>query len=382
MEREVIVVGAGPSGAATAIALKQRGHDVLLLDRQSFPRDKACGDGIPAGAIEILYSMGLKDRVKAADFYPVHSLLLSSPNNHVLEAELKKGEHYGADSYVVPRLEFDSLIQEHAVDSGVEFKQALVKAPIIEDGRVVGVQARFNGTVKDIRSKVVVGADGVTSSIARALRPDKHDDGHRAIALRAYITDIEVLPHEVEFYLYKGILPGYAWIFPIGEGQANLGLGMRLDKYKNINKSLEDMVDVFLDMPVIKKRLKNGGQLNDIAKWQLDFGSQSMQRAYDGALLVGDAAGLINPLTGGGIHNGLQSALFASEVIHGALAKDDTSLEQLQIFDKKIDDNLKKNMRKSYLIQRSLIYLPMSVDLLIRWGGANSDVAKIFIDKL
>lgn len=382
MEREVIVVGAGPSGAATAIALKQRGHDVLLLDRQSFPRDKACGDGIPAGAIEILYSMGLKDRVKAADFYPVHSLLLSSPNNHVLEAELKKGEHYGADSYVVPRLEFDSLIQEHAVDSGVEFKQALVKAPIIEDGRVVGVQARFNGTVKDIRSKVVVGADGVTSSIARALRPDKHDDGHRAIALRAYITDIEVLPHEVEFYLYKGILPGYAWIFPIGEGQANLGLGMRLDKYKNVDKSLEDMVDVFLDMPVIKKRLKNGGQLNDIAKWQLDFGSQSMQRAYDGALLVGDAAGLINPLTGGGIHNGLQSALFASEVIHGALAKDDTSLEQLQIFDKKIDDNLKKNMRKSYLIQRSLIYFPMSVDLLIRWGGANSDVAKIFIDKL
>jgi flavin-dependent dehydrogenase len=157
---------------------------------------------------------------------------------------------------------------------------------------------------------------------------------------------------------------------------------MRLDKYKDIDKSLEDMVDIFLEMPEIKKRLKNGGKLNDIAKWQLDFGSQSMQRAYDGALLVGDAAGLINPLTGGGIHNGLQSALIASQIIDAALAKDDTSFEQLQIFDKKIDDNLKKNMRKSHLIQRGLIYLPMSVDLLIRWGGANSGVAKIFVDKL
>jgi geranylgeranyl reductase family protein len=382
MEREVIVVGAGPSGSATAIALKKKGHDVLLLDRQLFPRDKACGDGIPAGAIEILYAMGLEDRIKAANFYPVHSILLSSPNNHVLEAELKKGPEYGADSFVIPRVEFDSLIQQHAVDVGVDFQQAQVKAPIIEDGRVVGVQARSNGKVEEMRAKIVVGADGVTSSIARALRPDKHDDGHRAIALRSYVTDIEELPNEVEFYLYKGILPGYAWIFPIGEGRANLGLGMRLDKYKDLDKNLEDMVDIFLDMPVIKKRLKNGGKLNNVAKWQLDFGSQSMQRAYAGALLVGDAAGLINPLTGGGIHNGLQSALIASGVIHEALAKDDTSLEQLRSFDLSIEENLKKNMRKSYLIQRSLLYLPMSVDLLIRWGGANSDVAKIFIDKL
>jgi geranylgeranyl reductase family protein len=382
MEREVIIVGAGPSGATTAIALKQKGHDVLLLDRQSFPRDKACGDGIPAGAIEILYSLGLKDRIQAANFYPVHRLLLSSPNNHMLEADLKKGSHFGADSYVVPRVEFDSLIQQHAVDSGVEFQQAQVKAPIIEDGRVVGVQARFNGKVEDIRSKVVVGADGVTSSIARALRPDKHLDSHRAIALRSYISDIEELPHEVEFYLYKGILPGYAWIFPLGEGQANLGLGMRLDKYRNANKSLEEMIDIFLEIPLIKKRMKNGGQLNNVAVWQLNFGSQSIQRAYDGAILVGDAAGLINPLTGGGIHNGLQSALMASEVLHDALVKDDTSLERLQTFDRKIDENVKKNMRKSHLIQRSLIHFPMWVDLLVRWGGSNSSVAKIFVDKL
>ena len=381
MEREIIVVGAGPSGSAAAIALTQKGHDVLLLDRQEFPRDKTCGDGIPAGAIEVLYSLGMEEKIREANFYPVNKLLLSSPRGYVLHADLTKGVT-GADSYVVPRKQFDALIQEHAVDSGAEFKKAQVKETLIEDGKVVGVRARLNGADEDIRAKVVIGADGVTSVVARKLRPEKHADGHRAIALRTYITDIEVLPNEVEFYLYKGILPGYAWIFPTGEGTANLGLGMRLDKFRNIDKSLEDMVDIFLEMPEIKKRLKRGGELNDTATWQLNFGSQDMQRAYDGALLIGDAAGLINPLTGGGIHNGLVSALRAAEVINQAFLKDDFSLTQLASFDDAVHDATSKNMRKSYFIQRSLLYFPAWVDLLLRFGGSSSSVAKIFIDKL
>lgn len=381
MEREIVIVGAGPSGSATAIALKKAGHDVLLIDRQEFPRDKACGDGIPAGAIEILCSLGMEERIREADFYPVYRLLLSSPRGYVLEADLKKGKT-GADSYIVPRTEFDALIQQYAVESGAEFLQARAKGPIVEEGRVTGVRARVNGSDKEIRAKVVVGADGVTSVIARALRPDTHENKHRAVALRTYITDIEELPHEVEFYLYKGILPGYAWIFPLGEGRANLGLGMRLDKFRDANESLEEMVEVFLDIPEVKDRIKNGAELNDTAVWQLNFGSKPFQRAYDGALLVGDAAGLINPLTGGGIHNGLQSALQAASIIHDALAKDDTSLRQLQVYDERLEESMRTSMRKSYFIQRSLLHFPTWVDILIRWGGSNSDVAKTFIDKL
>lgn len=381
MEREVVVVGAGPSGSATAITLAKQGHDVLLLDRKEFPRDKTCGDGIPAGAIEVLYSLGMEEKIRQADFYPVDQILLSSPRGHVLEAPLKPGVT-GASSYVVPRTKFDALIQRHAVDCGAEFKQAQVQEPIVEDGRVVGVRAKVNGSVEEIRSKIVVGADGVTSVVARALRPDKHEDGHRAIALRCYTEDLEVRPHQVEFYLYNDILPGYAWIFPYSEGQTNLGLGMRLDKYRDIDKSLEEMVDIFLKMPTIKQRLSRGGELRDIAVWQLNFGSRPMQRAYDGSILVGDAAGLINPLTGGGIHNGLQSAMLAGEIVHDALERDDLSLNILQAYDVQLEDKMRSNMRRSYWIQRTLIRMPLWVDLLIRWGGSNSEVAKIFIDKL
>ena len=381
MEREVVVVGAGPSGSATAIMLARQGHDVLLLDREDFPRDKTCGDGIPAGAIEVLHSLGMEEKLRQADFYPVNRILLSSPHGHVLEADLKPGVT-GASSYVVPRMKFDALIQEHAVDSGAEFLRAQVQEPIVEDGKVAGVRAKVNGSVEEIRSKIVIGADGVTSVVARALRSDKHEDGHRAVALRCYTEGLEVRPHQVEFYLYNAILPGYAWIFPFSEDRTNLGLGMRLDKYRDEEKSLEEMVEVFLEMPLIKQRLDAGIELKDVAVWQLDFGSREMQRAYDGAVLVGDAAGLINPLTGGGIHNGLQSALLAGQVVHEALAQDDVTLQNLRRYDIDLEERMKSSMRRSYFIQRTLIRMPLFVDLLIRWGGSNNEVAKIFVDKL
>ena len=382
MEREVVIVGAGPSGSVAAIALAKKGRDVLLLDRQEFPRDKSCGDGIPASAVEVLYSLGLEERIREANFYPLDRLLLSSPREYVLEAELAPGERFGALSYVVPRLRFDALIQEYAVDSGVEFINARVNGAIVEDNQVKGVVAKVNGSEEEIRAKVVIGADGVTSTIARTVRPDKHKDKHRAVALRCYIQDIEELPHKAEFYFYRAILPGYAWIFPLGEGQANLGLGMRLDKFRESDRTLEEMVNVFLEMPAIKKRLSRGGDLQDISVWQLNFGSQDMKRAYNGALLIGDAAGLINPLTGGGIHTGLQSAIIAADVIDKCLIEDDVSNEKLQEYETILHHSMDKGMRKSYTIQRSLLHFPLWVDMVARFFGSNSTLAQTFVSKL
>ncbi len=381
MEREVIVVGAGPSGSSAAIAMAQRGRDVLLIDRARFPRDKTCGDGIPSSAIEILYSLGMKDKVLASNFYEIQRVLLSSPSGHTLEAPLKLGKD-GSHSYVIPRMQFDALIQEYAVESGVSFLQGQVTGPIVEDGRVIGVKVKSSGTEEDILAKVVVGADGVTSSIARELRPDNPEDKHRAVALRAYIEDLEELPGVVEFYLYNEILPGYAWIFPLGEGKANIGLGMRLDKFRGNDKSLEELLDVFLNLPAIKSRIRQGSKMDGVAKWQLNFGSQNMQRSYDGAILIGDAAGLINPLTGGGIANGLQSAVMAADIVDKAFSAGDFSLQVLSEYDQRLNDRLYSGMRRSYFLQRSLIFFPIWVDWIIRWGGSNSMVAKTFVEKL
>jgi menaquinone-9 beta-reductase len=382
MEREVIVVGAGPTGSTAATILAQSGRDVLLLDRQTFPRDKSCGDGIPASAIEILYRLGLREKILAAGFYPVHRLSLYSPNGHHLSTNLITGPS-GSYSYIIPRFHFDNLIQQHAVDCGAEFQQAQVTEPIVENEQVVGVRARVDGAIRELRSRVVIAADGVTSVIVRALSGKQHQDHHRAVALRAYIEDLEEMPHEVEFFLYRDILPGYAWIFPIGEGRANIGLGMRLDQFRRRKQSLEEMLRAFLEMPTIKKRLKQGGKIRDLLTWQLNFGSQEkLQHTFNGAILAGDAAGFINPLTGGGIHNGLISARLAAEIAHEALAKGDVSRAALRVYEDRCREEMWFSMRRSYFIQRMLLRFPFVVDWIIRWMGKDSEIARTFVSKL
>jgi geranylgeranyl reductase family protein len=387
-ERDVIIVGAGPAGATAATLLAQRGYDVLLLDRDHFPRDKACGDGIPTGCIEIMARLGMDDKIQGAiergEFHRIDQVRIYSPKGKMLRAPLKEGEN-GARSYVAPRTYFDALIQQQAVESGAEFKQALVKGPILHDGQVVGVQAQLNGDVKELRSRVIIGADGVTSVIARSLRPKEaqHVDAHRAVALRAYINDIEENPHEVEFYLYDEILPGYAWIFTAGKQKANIGLGMRLDVFRERDYNLKKMLQKFLEMPQIKKRLKRGGELEGIKIWQLNFGSQKeLQFAYDGAILIGDAAGFINPLTGGGIHNGMISAGLAAQTIDDALQKGNTSRQALGKYEQQCHEAMWQGMRRSYFIQRWVLRFPSLADILFSLTGKDGALARIFLEKL
>lgn len=387
-EVEVIVTGAGPSGAYTAAALAQRGHEVLLIDRQAFPRDKICGDAVSKDVIDMLYDIGMEDKVLSAvgrkEFYPLNSLRVVSPGDHVVTAQMQVGAN-GTRSYVAPRVYFDAIIQQHAIDSGAQFLVADVKEPAMSNGTVTGVVAQVNGTQETIRSRVVVGADGVTSTIMRHLRPEsnQHVDGHRAVALRAYIQGLELLPHEVEFFLYDKILPGYAWVFPAGDDLANIGLGMRLDHFRKLKRNLKKMLQEFLEMPAIKERLRPGWSMRDVAIWQLNFGSQrNLQHVFDGALLVGDAAGFINPLTGGGIYSGLESAVIATDVIDAALKRGATGRADLMVYEKRIHREMWSTMRKAYFYQRLLEYFPSGVDFLIHRAQNHSGLAAMFVNKL
>lgn len=386
-EREVIVVGAGPSGALTATLLAQHGHDVLLLDKHEFPRVKTCGDAVPSQAIDILREAGMEAKVEAAvsrdEFYPLTQMRLVSPKGYQTISLLRKSEN-GSNSYVAPRLYFDALIQLHAIEAGAEFRQVKVEEPLIENGRVVGVKARNHNGLENIRARIIVGADGVASVIARTLRTKvRHVDAHRALALRAYVEGIEINPHEIEFYLYQNILPGYAWIFPRGNGLANIGLGMRLDHYRKKPLRLKAMLEEFLAMPVITKRLKNGWKIRDIASWPLNFGSQKdLSYSFDGALLVGDAAGFINPLTGGGIHRSLISGQLAAQVIQKALHSGDTTLTGLQQYEELCKDSLLGDLRRAYHMQKLLLRFPFLIDIFIKYFQGNNSLVNTLLTKL
>lgn len=383
-ERDVIIVGAGPAGATAAIALARKGRDVLLLDRAQFPRDKICGDAVPAGAIQQLHDYGAGDKVEAAiergEFYPVKKMYLASPRGYDIHAPFADDI---VDSVIAPRVHFDALLQEHAVDSGAEFKRSQVQAPIIEDGRVVGVKARSNGSSEELRARMVLGADGVSSVIARGVSEDRHPPGHSAVAVRAYVHGIEIMPQEVEFYLYKEILPGYAWIFPTREDEANVGLGMRTDKFKATNSNLNDMMDEFLALPSIRERLKPGWTIEGLKRWPLKFGSlKKVKRAFEGALLIGDAGAFINPLTGGGIHNSMITARIAADVTDQALTSGNLDARFLSQYETRVHEELWDSMRRSYFMQRWLMRLPSAIDALLKLSGGNSNFAQTFLAKL
>jgi menaquinone-9 beta-reductase len=382
MQREVIVVGAGPGGATAAILLAQKGYDVLLLDRSTFPRDKVCGDAVPGRALDLLAALEMGEKIRAAGFYPLTMLRLVSPRGYVMDAPMR-GADSAFPSVVVPRPAFDAILQEHAVAAGAEFLQAQVQAPLLEDGRIAGVRARVGNEVRELHSRLVIGADGSTSTIARALRPADQLGRHRGVAIRAYCQELELLPHHAEFYLYEEILPGYAWIFPLGAGQANIGVGMRLDTFREGKHNLQEILERFLQMPAIRERLGSAAQLENIASWQLNLGSEKgVQRAYDGALLVGDAASLINPLTGGGIGNAVNSGWLAALVAHEAFLKGDLSRQTLGVYDRYCASTMWPAMRTAAWMQQAMALFPGGVDWIVKRSQHESAFTRMFMTKL
>ena len=383
MKYDVIVVGSGPAGAAAAANLARRGRGVLLLDREAFPREKACGGGVPPGSVGLLNDLGLADKIRGAGFYPIHGIRIGSPRLCIWETDFRPSRA-SAQFYVVQRARFDHLIHQHAVESGAEFVRTNASGVICENGRAVGVRATTSGADTKYYGRVVFAADGATSVITRALNPEyRQHPRHGAVAIRAYVEGIEILPHRVEFYFYRRFVPGYAWVFPLGEGRANIGVMMRTDRLMKRKLRLQELLSEFLEIPLIKSRLRPGYKIDKTSAWQLGFGSnRPPRRAFDGALSIGDAACVVDPLTGEGIHNALVSARIAAGVADRALDRGDTSYRALSEYDELIEESLGGSLKRSYHVQKWVGAAPWWVDLLFLLANANKRRFGSFLDRM
>jgi geranylgeranyl reductase family protein len=298
---DLVVVGGGPAGSAAALAARQRNPDarVLLLDRADFPRDKACGDGIAAHGRDELAKLGVPDLI--ADYTPSTKLSVVSPGGATVSAYAARPNH------VVPRKVFDARLVDAARAAGVEVRKHRVRALTQDAGGV---------SVDGIRARAVVAADGANSTTRRLLGIPAGKDKHTAIAVRGYADlppDSERADGAQFIAMQKQGWPAYAWSFPIGDGTANIGFGMMLPRLRAAEGSGRDVLHGRLAalLPDLKGR--------DLLAHHLPLSTGRPSTPGRGrVLLAGDAAGLINPLTGEGIYYALVSGRLAGTAAAGA----------------------------------------------------------------
>jgi geranylgeranyl reductase family protein len=318
---DVIVVGAGPGGCSTAIGLARRGYDVLLMEKERFPRGKVCGDGISPPALGVLERLGVLPEVMQKEPWKIDGMRISSPAGQVVTASFSHLKGPFPFALVIPRREFDFLVVDQARKySNIEILENWEVQDFIEqNGSVRGVKAHSDGQKEVFSAKFLVGADGAYSVVARKTvsREKKIQPG--AFGLRAYFLGVKGLTHQIEIHFGRSILPGYGWVFPTGEDSANVGVGIASRHLKERN--IRDLFQTFVEEnPFVKERLRKARMVeNSLQGGAIPIGSFFRRRSRENVLLVGDAAGFTDVLTGEGIYFALRSGECAAEAIQSAL---------------------------------------------------------------
>ncbi|HHT32847.1 MAG TPA: geranylgeranyl reductase family protein [Corynebacterium sp.] len=312
---DVVVVGAGPTGAAAAAHAASRGLDVLLLDAQTFPRDKTCGDGLTPRAIAELERLGLADPVLARTRN--RGLKLHGFGGSIT-APWPKGSFPAAGS-AVPRTVFDAMVADHAVACGATF---LDGCPVtsVERGpgrAVAAVSVRLgDGTDHRVACRWLLVADGVRSPVGKQLGRTWHRDSVFGVAARSYCTttcEEEWIHSHLELRDEDGaVQPGYGWIFPLGEGRVNLGCGALATSARPAKVNVKKLLHHYAGQVRDEWGL---GEPESVTSALLPMGGAVSHVAGPNWALLGDAAALVNPLNGEGIDYGMESARLAVDLI-------------------------------------------------------------------
>jgi geranylgeranyl reductase family protein len=328
-DADVIVVGAGPGGSATAHALAQSGLDVLLLEKTSFPREKVCGDGLTPRAVKSLVDMGI-DTSEANGFIRNRGLRILGGGVR-LELEWPELATYPNYGLVRPRLDFDDLLAQNAQKSGARLQTLThVTGPIVENGRVVGVEAKVGPekTPTSYRAPITVACDGVSARLAISQGIQKRDDRPMGVAVRRYYEsprhDDDMLESWLELRTPEGdLLPGYGWVFGVGDGTSNVGLGILNTTKAWQDTNYKDLMSRWTSAMPAEWQFDEAHARGPIRGAALPMGFNRTPHYRDGLVLVGDAAGAVNPFNGEGIAYAMESGRLAAEVIVQALARPD-----------------------------------------------------------
>jgi geranylgeranyl reductase family protein len=345
-DADVIVVGAGPAGSTAAYWLAQAGLDVMVLEKSQFPREKVCGDGLTPRAVKQLVAMGIE--TNPADGWIANHGLRILGGGMRLEIPWPDLASYPSYGLVRPRQDFDEVLARAAQKAGAQLhEQTAVTDPIRHErtGRIEGVVTKDGRTV---RAPITLVADGNSSRFSLALGRQRREDRPMGVAFRRYYNSPRHADDWLESWLelWDGeignsrLLPGYGWVFGVGDGTSNVGLGI-LNTSEAFGKTdYRDMLDRWCASMPEDWGFTPENATGPIRGAALPMGFNRKPHYADGALLVGDAGGMVNPMNGEGIAYAMESGRLAAEIVAQALAEPGASRREgvLEGYPKVLED--------------------------------------------
>ena len=345
-ELDVLVVGAGPAGTAAALTAHARGLTVAWADKAAFPRDKTCGDGLTTQALRLLEHLGFsRTELAAAEYVPVTEAVLVSPSGRVVSLPLPRdGDHAG----VIPRVSFDAALVAFARRRGVE----LMSDRAVQDVAVTGDRVKVGfADGETIEARHVIAADGHWSTVRRSLHPGAPADLGTWHAARQYFENVD--DDRLWAVFEPDLLPGYAWIFPAPNGGANVGFGCLREGRRG--RDLRALWPDLLARPRLQEILgPRARPVGTVHAWPIPT-RYEIDRLTDGPVLyVGDAAAVVDPMTGEGIAQAIESGMLAADAVAASGSVADIAAR----YRRHVDRHLGRDLRFAAWLQRALASAP------------------------
>lgn len=373
---DAIIVGAGPAGSSAAIYCNKLGLNTLLLDKSIFPRDKICGDALSGKSVKILEELDLLQDLDKLDGAIINRIIFGNPNHSECELHLNKSlnKRHISHGFVIPRKIFDNyLFKKASVVSNV-VSGFNVEDLIYDKSQVVGVKGKSkNGQQKKYFGNIVLGADGPYSIVSRKSGLYNSDMNYTAVGLRCYYENVEDLTDQIELHYVNETIPGYFWIFPAGNKKANIGVGLLKSRAKKKKYNLQEIMSQVINSKNFKHRFKNSNALEKPKGWNLPFGNTKRGNHGNGFLLLGDAAGLVDPFTGEGIGNAMESGKIAANIVLKAKKINNFSSQILSEYDKVLWEYLGSELKTSTLLLK-LAHYRILLNFVIDRASRNKNI--------
>jgi menaquinone-9 beta-reductase len=340
-----VIVGAGPSGASCAYWLADAGWDVVVVEKKEFPREKTCGDGLTPRSVRQLEDMGLADELAGAGHR--YEGLRSHGFGRTLELTWPNHPDLPSYGYVITRKDLDALVAERAAKAGAtvwegtEAVEPLVEAGLVRGARLTTKAAGAAPTPIEIRARYTIVADGANSRLGRSLGTSRNRDYPLGMAIRGYWTSPRHDEPWIDSWLdirdkAGNVLPGYGWIFPVGDGRINVGIGLlsTFNQWKAVNTT--HLLQGFAEYAPASWDIRPETACGPATGGRLPMGLSVGPHAGPTWLVVGDAGGSVNPFNGEGIAYAYESGRFAANAVHLALTTGDGMA--LQTYQQQLDE--------------------------------------------